>query len=165
MCGLPRWINSEYQSLESSSSKSEYCPEYRHAGGQRRKYHRDNRGHQSPESYAEDATHRGQSYRFQSKLQENVPLARADGLPHSDFTGSFRDGHEHDIHHAHAADDQGYGGHRQHEDKNASRELIPYIGEGILSEHSEVIGLLKWNAPATPEKFAHLILQQRHIGL
>ena len=58
------------------------------------------------EQNPDDTADRGENDRLQSKLQKNIPFARADGFANADLARPLRNAHQHNIHHAHAANDQ-----------------------------------------------------------
>ena len=55
-----------------------------------------------PDQPAEDGEHAG----FDEKLHHDVAPARADCLADADFTRALRNGDEHDVHNANAANEQ-----------------------------------------------------------
>ena len=61
------------------------------------------------EDDAEESTDEGDGERFGQKLEEDVAAARAQRLLDADFAGALRDGDEHDVHQADAADAQRQG--------------------------------------------------------
>ena len=52
---------------------------------------------------ADDAENEG----FEEELEQNLAGAGADGFADADFASALRDGDEHDVHNANAADDEG----------------------------------------------------------
>ena len=55
---------------------------------------------------AEHATDPGEQRGLDEELREDVAVTGADRLADADLTGALGDGHQHDVHHADAADEQ-----------------------------------------------------------
>ena len=52
---------------------------------------------------------------------------------------------------------------REHEDENHAGDLIPYVGEGVLREDGEIIGLIGRNPAAAAQQFAHFVDRLGHV--
>ena len=55
---------------------------------------------------SQHATKKRQGHRFEEELTDDVALARADCFSNADFARALGDAHQHDVHHADAADQQ-----------------------------------------------------------
>ena len=55
--------------------------------------------------------------RFDKELAEDIEIARSDRFADADFPRSFRDGDQHDIHNADAADQYRYSAHGSEQDR------------------------------------------------
>ena len=69
-----------------------------------------NEGNEESEDVAEreahDAAHDAKDCRFEEELEQDVATAGANCFANTDFAGAFRDGDEHDVHDANAADNE-----------------------------------------------------------
>src|SRR5579859_4671620 len=88
--------------------------------------------------------------RLQRELEENIPLGRANGLAHTDFARALGDRDQHDVHHAYATDHETNAGDSEHEDENASGDLVPEIGQRVWSEDREIVGLIEFHVTPAP---------------
>jgi hypothetical protein len=124
--GFPCGVDAKDQA--DSAGDAERCagPEHSHVGGERRKC-ADEESDRRAEEHADEPTHCRERDRFQSELQQDVPLGSANRLAHADLARPLGDRDKHDVHHAHTADDQTYAGDCEHEDENAARELVPEV--------------------------------------
>ena len=69
-----------------------------------------NEGNKESEDVAEDEAHEATNYakdnRFEEELEKDIAAAGAYGFADADFASTLRDGDEHDVHNANAADDE-----------------------------------------------------------
>ena len=69
-----------------------------------------NEGNKESEDVAEDEAHETANYaknnRFEEELEKDIAAAGAYGFADADFASTLRDGDEHDVHNANAADDE-----------------------------------------------------------
>ena len=69
-----------------------------------------NEGNKESEDVAEDEAHETTNYaknnRFEEELEKDIAAAGAYGFADADFASTLRDGDEHDVHNANAADDE-----------------------------------------------------------
>ena len=117
------------------------------------------------QQHAEDSADRGQRDCFERELQEDVALARADGLAHADFARALGNGDQHDVHHSDAAHDQCHAGHRKHKNEDRAGDLVPDIRERVLGEDGEIIGLVRRARDADAAAVLASRLRLRHVGV
>ena len=75
--------------------------------------------------------------RFDQELQQNVAAFRADGLANADLPRSLRHRHEHDVHDADAAHEQGQPGYRAENDAENRQNLVDAVENVLLAVHME----------------------------
>ncbi len=59
-----------------------------------------------PDDHAEQSAQQAEQDRLDEELPEDVGAARADRFADADLAGAFGHRHQHDVHHADAADEQ-----------------------------------------------------------
>src|SRR5215212_3122329 len=102
---------------------------------------------------AEGGEHDG----LDEELPEDVGARRADGLSDAYLLRALRHRHEHDVHHADAADHQrDERNRRQHEPRRA-RQLVVEVEQRVLRGDAEVVLLARGNLPASAQEVCYLV--------
>src|SRR5208283_3806800 len=70
-----------------------------------------------------------------------------------------------DVHYADSTHNQRHARHRKHEDEEASRELVPDVTQRVLTEHREVVWLVRGEVAAPAEQSAHLVHRLVHVAV
>src|SRR5205085_9264232 len=104
--GLARGPDAEDQPDEDGDDKAGDDRPERYRGGQDGEEEGDYLADADGEDDADDAADEGQSHRLVEELSNYVAPSRADGLSDTYLLRALRDGDEHDVHHADAADEQ-----------------------------------------------------------
>ncbi len=65
---------------------------------------------------------------FGQKLPDDVAAARANRFAHADFARALRDRHQHDVHHAHAADQQSDRADHGGQQSDRTGDLLELVG-------------------------------------
>src|SRR6202453_2539592 len=74
--------------------------------GFQRAYNRDQHDDGAAENNSDQAARAGQRHGLEKKLPGDIFATGADGFAYTDFASAFGDGYQHDIHHAHSANQQ-----------------------------------------------------------
>ena len=99
----------------------------------------DEEGEAVAEGEAEEATENGKDERFEEELEEDVYTGGTDGFTDADFVGAFRDGDEHNIHDADAANDEGDTGDKSEHARDDGEERASRVGDLIAVGDGEVV--------------------------
>ena len=94
-------------------------------------------------------------------MPDDVALARADGFAHPDFASALRDRHQHDVHHAHAADQQPDGADHRNQNRHRSGDLPELVRHLLGAGDVEIIGLVEGNVAAAAQQSADLVFGRR----
>src|SRR5262249_20246241 len=107
---------------------------------------------------AQNAANAGERHGFSDELQADVALARPDGFPYADFTGSFRDGHEHYVHHPNAPNQQTDRDNSHYELEDSGHDVAELQAKLLSAADAESVGFVRRDAPAHAQKAADLVL-------
>src|SRR5271154_869367 len=106
---------------------------------------------------ADDAAGSGEGHGFEEELPGDVATARADGFTHTNFASALGDGHQHDVHHAHAADEQADGTEHHDDEHHAANDVVEFLDDFHLGLNREVVRLVVRNFAAAAQNFTELI--------
>src|SRR5581483_3860315 len=95
-------------------------------------------GETDPDGHAEGAADEGQEDGLDQELGEDVAALGAEGLADADLPRPLGHGHQHDVHDADAADEEGDGGHRRQEQREDQRRRLAGVEQAGLVEDLEV---------------------------
>jgi hypothetical protein len=99
--------------------------------------------HQQRDQYrdhdAQNAARAGERHGFHQKLPDDVPAARADGLPHADLARALGHAHQHDVHHPDAAHQQAKAGDRDRHQADQAGDLIELLDDLIGRGDGEIV--------------------------
>src|ERR1700745_788535 len=126
-------------------------------GGQRWPRHWDDPDDDRASEDAYESSYYRQHDRLKRELQKNISPARSDRLPDSDLARSFGHGHQHNVHHTHAAHDQPHTGDCEHPDKKTTCTLIPHLGDRFLGKDSEVVLLVEGDLSSASQYLTNLV--------
>src|SRR5262249_4815425 len=107
---------------------------------------------------AQNAANASERRGFSDELEADVAFARPNGLTHADFTGSFRDGHEHYVHHPNAPDQQTDRDDPHNELEDPGHDVAELHAKLLRAADAEIVGFVRWDAPAHAQKAADLVL-------
>ena len=96
------------------------------------------------------------------KLHEDVPAMRAHGRADADLAGPLGHAHEHDIHDADAADEQGDAGQGAEQEREHLRSGGGHFGDLLLAAHGEIIDAAHGDVMALAEEGRDLLHRFRH---
>jgi hypothetical protein len=100
----------------------------------------DHRAQQQGQADAEHAAEQAHQHRFDQELLADVALPRTHGHAHADLAGALGHRHQHDVHHADAADQQRDGGDGADQQGHRARGLLDGLADlGAVAEE-EVLG-------------------------
>ena len=114
---------------------------------------------------ANDAAGTGEDDGFGEELPDDVALARANGAAHANFAGALSDGHEHDVHHTDAADEEADGADDGDEQGDRGSDLAKLVGDLLGAGDAEIIGLVVGNVAAAAEDAANLVFGFGHVSV
>src|SRR6266851_5842283 len=89
--------------------------------------HADEQDEAVDEEEGDDAARRGEGHGFEQELPGDVAAARADGFAHANFAGALGDAHEHDVHDAHAANEQADAAEDDGGDVNHHHDVVKLL--------------------------------------
>ena len=111
----------------------------------------------SAEGDADGSAHQAQHHGLDEELPQDVVAAGADGHPQADFPRPLGDRHEHDVHDAHAADDQRNAGHGQEQDGHDGRLGAHGVGHFGHVADVEVVELPAADAMPLAQQIGDLV--------
>src|SRR5882724_1440718 len=98
-----------------------------------------------------------QGHRFEQKLPDDVLAFCADGFADADFTGTFGDADEHDVHHADAADEQADGTENDRGDGHFADDVVEFLDLLSGGGDGEVVLAVIGNVAAAAKDFGDLV--------
>src|SRR5208337_4153137 len=110
--------------------------------------------------------HAGEGHGLQEELPGDVLALGANGLAQADFAGALGDADEHDVHHAHAADQQPNGAEHNHGQVHHHHDVVK-LGDFLLrGGDGKIVFSAEGNVPAPLEDFADLVHGViQHLGI
>src|SRR3984957_2995530 len=109
----------------------------------------------------------GQRHGFKQKLPGNIFSACADGLADAYFASALGDRDQHDIHHAHAANEQADRAEHHDGKHHAADDVVKLLYNFHLSLNREIIGLVVGHIATTAQDFFDLVhggIESSRIG-
>ena len=95
--------------------------------------------------------------RFERELKHDVLSGRAQRLTDAYLPRSFGNAHQHDVHHADAADHQTYARDPDQKDEQAAGELIPQDQQGVGAEDGEIVRLVGTHLTPAAKQLADFV--------
>src|SRR5260370_16936593 len=106
--------------------------------GRRQSGHRkvDQQADAAAEQHPDDASRAGEYNSFGEELPDDVAAARADGFAHANLASALRDGHQHNVHHADAADKKPDTTHDANQNRHRPGDLTNLFGDRLPADYS-----------------------------
>ncbi len=105
------------------------------------------------EHHAENAAEESERHRFKQKLAHNIFAPRAQSFAHADLFGSFGDAHQHDVHHANAADQQAETGDGDGNQADHRGDAVKLFDKLVGSLDVEVVRIAELHIPPPAQNF------------
>ena len=125
--------------------------------GLQRTHQGDQQNDPAPHQDADDAAGAGESHGFEKKLPGNVLAARPDRLAHADLARALGDGDQHDVHHAHSADQQANRAEHDHGEHDAADDVVELLHHLDLRLDGKIVRFVVGNVAAAAQHFADLV--------
>src|SRR5580704_16443070 len=111
----------------------------------------DQQADHAAEQHTDHAPSSGEHDGFGKELPDDVAATRTDGFADTNLAGALSDGHEHDVHHADAADEKADGADNGNEKSYGSGDLAKLIGDLLRARNAEIIRLVVGHTSATAQ--------------
>src|SRR5208282_2633929 len=112
------------------------------------------------------AAYTGEGHGLQEELPGNVLALGANGLAQADFAGAFGDADQHDVHHAHAANQQSNRAKHNHRQVHHHHDVVE-LGDFLLRRvNGEIVFSAEGHVPAPLQDLANLVHGViQHLGI
>src|ERR1700675_13420 len=130
--------------------------------------HGDERNETAAEENADQPAGTREGHGLEEELPGDVAAARADGFADADLLRALGDGDEHDVHHAHAADEQANGAEHDDGEDDALNDVVELLHGLDVGLNEEIVGLGVGHIAAAAQHFADLVhggIELAGIGL
>jgi tetratricopeptide (TPR) repeat protein len=117
------------------------------------------KGESDTDSDTNQSSDRAEDHRFCEKLHSDIAAPRPDGHADSDFTRSFSDGDQHDVHDADTTHQQRYRSNAAKKECHDARCLFRCFGNFREVVDAEVVVLTGSNAMPFSKKIGDLVLR------
>src|SRR5580704_1927895 len=111
----------------------------------------DQQADHAAEQYTDHAAGSGEHDGLGEELPNNIAASRTDGFAYPNLPSALGNGHEHDVHHADAADEKADGADNGNEKSYGSGDLAKLIGDLLRARNAEIIRLVVGHTSATAQ--------------
>src|SRR5229473_2590590 len=157
------WINPKKQ--PNAAGHAQTKKDHAHRNVRREINHFQQEADAQREHDADGAAQSREGHGFRDELEADIAFAGANGLADADLTRALGHAHEHDVHYAHAADQQSNGADANHQTKNAGHDLGELFACLFRAADAKIVGLIERHTAALAQQPADLVFGNRfHSG-